>query len=61
MDDLVVTIDPGAERQIWCGRCLTSAAVTFDVYAFSGDSLDAHQVGTFSGCTRCDPHLFDPE
>ncbi len=59
MDDLVVTIVPGAERRGWCDRCLTGAVIAFDVYAFSGDTLDAHQVGTVAGCTRCDPDMFD--
>ncbi len=56
--DLVVRISTGSERQEWCDRCLTSAAISVDLYAFTGDSLDAHQVGTFAGCTRCDPDKF---
>lgn len=61
MADLVVKIFTGVERQVWCDRCLTSAALTFDLYAFTGDSLDAHRVGTIAGCTRCDPDTFNPE
>ncbi len=59
MDDLIVRIFAGTEQQPWCDRCLTSAAVTVDLYAFTGDSLDAHNVGTIAGCTRCDPDMFD--
>lgn len=59
MHEVVVRIVPGAEHQAWCDRCLTSAAIAFDVYAFTGDSLDAHRVGSIAGCTRCDPDKFD--
>lgn len=57
--NLIVTLVAGTERREWCDRRLTSAALTVDVYAFTGDSLDAHQVGTIAGCTRCDPDMFD--
>lgn len=59
MADLVVTIISGAERRDWCDRCLTSAALRFDLYAFAGDSMDGHPVATFGGCTNCDPDLFE--
>ncbi len=61
MADLLVRIFVGAARQVWCDRCLTSAALTVDIYAMSSGSLDAYPVGTISGCTRCDPDMFDPE
>jgi hypothetical protein len=61
MADLIVKIFTGVERRNWCDRCLTSAALTVDLYAMSGDTLDAYQVGTIAGCTRCDPHVFEPE
>ncbi len=61
MTDLVVRIFAGTEHPTWCDRCLTSAAITVDLYAMSGDTLAAYHVGTIAGCTRCDPNMFDPE
>lgn len=47
----------GSPRREWCDHCLTTARLVVNVYALSDDG--PHRIGTFSGCTRCDPHLFE--
>ncbi len=57
--DYLVTLIEGAERRRWCDRCLTSAIVEVDLYAFSqGIASIGEPVATVGGCTRCDPEKF---
>lgn len=46
----------GRTSREWCDRCLTSARLVTDIYALADDG--PRRIGTRSGCTNCDPHLF---
>lgn len=45
---------------MWCDRCLTSAAIEFDIYGLAVVRGEPHicSLGSFRGCTTCDPDLF---
>jgi hypothetical protein len=40
----------------WCDTCMTSSAYSARAYALSPTTLTAYPIGTFTGCTTCDPH-----
>ena len=40
----------------WCGRCLTSSGVRWDLYVLT-EQPAVVRVGTVQGCVRCDPWL----
>lgn len=51
-----VHVATGEPRREWCDRCLTTARLVVDLYDLRSNG--PHRIGTFAGCTRCDPHLF---
>lgn len=54
-----VHVVPGQVRWRWCHRCRTWSALEVGVYALPDDG-PPDLIGTFEGCTGCDPDLFAP-
>ncbi len=57
-----VHVVPGQVTFRWCDRCASFAALEVGVYALI-DTVPPEPpdlIGTFTGCTGCDPDLFKP-
>lgn len=59
---MTVLVVPGQIRYRWCPRCQSHAGLEVGVYALTCDvpPRPPDLVGTFTGCTTCDPDLFKP-
>ncbi len=57
-----IHVVPGQVTFRWCDRCASFAALEVGVYALTdADPPEPPSlVGTFTGCTGCDPDLFAP-
>jgi hypothetical protein len=54
-----VHVVPGQVLYRWCQRCQAYTALEVGVYTLGSDG-PPELVGTFQGCTGCDPDLFTP-
>lgn len=54
-----IHVVPGQVRWRWCPRCHSYAALEVGVYVLADDAPEL--IGTFTGCTACDPDLLGPD
>lgn len=59
MCDMRVWVIPGQVNHRWCCRCSSFAALEVGVYALGADG-PPDLIGTYTGCTTCDPDLLRP-